>query len=43
MVKVVATGIRKMKISYLACVLPILLSLYLNLHICPSKFSANDM
>ena len=42
-VKVASPGIRKMKASNVSCVLPILLSIYLTLHICPSKFSADDM
>ena len=42
-VKVVAPGIRKMKVSNVACVLPILLSIYLTLHIYPSKLSSDDM
>ena len=36
-------GIRKMKVSNAACVLPILLSIYLTLHIFPFKLSADDM
>ena len=42
-VKVVAPGMRKMKLINVVGVLPILLSIYLTLHICPSKFSADDM
>ena len=42
-VKVVAPGIRKMEVSNVACVLPILFSIYLTLRLCPSKFSADDM
>ena len=42
-VKVVAPGIRKMRVSNVACVLPILLSIYLILPFCPYKFSADDM
>ena len=42
-VKVVAPGIRKMKVSNIACVFPILLSVYLTLHICTSKFSSDDL
>ena len=41
-VKVVASGIIKMKVGNFACVLPILFSLYITLHICPSRFSADD-
>ena len=41
--KVVATGIRKTKMSNVACILTILLSTYLNLHICTYKLSADDM
>ena len=42
-VKVVAPGIRKMKVSNVACVLPILFYIYLTLHLCPSKLSSDDM
>ena len=42
-VKVLAPGIIKMKVSNVACVFPFLLSMYLNLHVCPSKLSTNDM
>ena len=42
-VKVVAPGIRKMKVSNVACVLPILFSIYITLHIYPSRLSADDM
>ena len=41
-VKVGAPGIRKMKVSNVACVFPILFSIYLTLHLCPSKFSSDD-
>ena len=41
-VKVVASGIGKMKVSYVAFVLPIFFSIYLTLRICTSKFSADD-
>ena len=41
-VKVVAPGIRKMTVSNVVCVLPILLSIYLTLHLCPSKLSADE-
>ena len=41
--KVVAPGIRKMKVSNVDCVLPILLSIYLNIHLCTSKLSADDL
>ena len=40
-VKVVAPGIRKMEVSNVACVFPILLSIYLTLHICPSRLSSD--
>ena len=39
----VVPGIRKMKVSNVACVLPISLSINLTLHIFPSNFSAHDM
>ena len=42
-VKLVAPGIRKIKVSNVACVLTILFSIYLTLHIYPSKFSADDI
>ena len=42
LVRVAAPGIRKMKVSNIACVFPILLSIYLTFHICPCKFSADD-
>ena len=42
-VKVVALGIIKMKVSNVACVFPILFSIYLTLHLFPSKFSADDL
>ena len=41
-VKVVAPGIRKMKVSNVACVFPILFSIYLTVHLCPSKLSSDD-
>ena len=41
--KVVTPGIIKIKVSNVDYVLPILFSVYLTLHICPSKFSAGDM
>ena len=37
--KVTAPGLKKMKVSNVACFLPILFSIYLTLHLCPSKFS----
>ena len=40
-VKVVAPGIRKMKLINVACVFPILFSIYLTIHLCPSKFSSD--
>ena len=42
-VKVVAPGIRKMKVSNVACVLPVLFSIYITLCLCTSKFYADDM
>ena len=41
-VKVVDPGIRKMKVSNVAFVFPILFSIYLTFHICPSKLSSYD-
>ena len=41
--KVLAPGIRKMAVSNVAFVCYILLSTYLNLHLCPSKCSADDL
>ena len=40
-VKVVAPGIIKIKVSIVACVLPILLYIYITLHICLSILSAD--
>ena len=42
-VKVVSSSIRKMKAINVACVFPIFLSIYLNIHLCPSKLSSNDL
>ena len=42
-VKVLAPSIRKMKVSNVACVFPILFSLYLTIHLYPSKFSSDDL
>ena len=42
-VKLVASGIRKIKVRNFACVFPILFSIYITLHICPSKLSTDDM
>ena len=42
-VKVVAPGIRKIKVSNAACVFPILFSIYLTIDLCPSKFSSDDL
>ena len=42
-VNVVAPRIRKIKVSNVACVLHILFSLYIPIHICPFKLSAYDM
>ena len=41
--KAVAPGIKKMNVSNVAYTFPILFSIYLTLHICPSKFSADYM
>ena len=41
-VKVVDPGIRKIKVSNVACVLPIIFTIYLTLHIYPSNFSEYD-
>ena len=41
--KLVAPGIRKMKGSNIACVLPILFSVYITLRVYPSRLSADDM
>ena len=40
--KVVSPGIRKIKVSNVACVLNILLSIYLTIHICTSKLYLDD-
>ena len=40
-VKLVAPGIRKMKVINVACIFPILFSVYLTIHLYPSKFSSN--
>ena len=42
-VKVAAPGIRKIKVSNVACVFPILFSVYLTLHLCPYKLSSYDL
>ena len=42
-VKVIAPGMRKMKVSNFAYLLPIFFSIYITLHICPSKLSADGM
>ena len=42
-VRVVTPGIRKMKVSNIALVLPILFYIYLTLCICTSTFSAYDL
>ena len=42
-VKVVAPGIRKMKVSNVACGFPILFSIYLTLYLCPYKLSSYDL
>ena len=41
LLKVVAPGIRKIKVRNIACIFPNLLSIYLTLHLCTSKFSAD--
>ena len=41
--KVVAPGIRKIRVSNVACVFPILFSIYLTIHIYPSKLSSYDL
>ena len=42
-VKLVAPGIRKIKVSNVACVLPILFSKHLTIHLCPSKLSSDEL
>ena len=42
-IKVVAPGIRKIKLITFACALPILFSIYLTLRICTSKLSGDDV
>ena len=42
-VKVVAPGIRKMEVSNVACVFPILLYIYLTLHLYTYKLSSDDL
>ena len=42
-VKVLTPGIRKMKVSNVAYVFPILFSIYLTIHMCPSKFSEKNV
>ena len=42
-VKVVAPDIRKIKVSNVDCVFPILFSIYLTIYICTSKFSSDDL
>ena len=41
-VKVISPGIRKMKVSNVACIFPILFYIYLTLHLCPSIFYSDD-
>ena len=41
--KVVAPGIRKMMVINIAFVCSILFSTYLNLHLCSSKISTDDL
>ena len=43
LVKVVAPGIRKIKMSNFACIFPILFSIYLTLHLYTSKLSSDDL
>ena len=40
--KVVAPGIRKMKVSNVPCVCPILFSIYITIYLCISKLSLDD-
>ena len=42
-VKVVAPGIRKMKVSNVPCVFPILFSIYLTIKLCTSRFSSDHL
>ena len=42
-VKVLAPGIRKMKVINVVCVFPIIFSIYLTIHLCPSKLSSDDL
>ena len=42
LVKVLVPGIRKIKVINVACVLPILFSMYLIIHIFPFKLSSDD-
>ena len=42
-VKVVATGIRKIKVINVTYVFPILFSIHLTLHLCTSKLSSDDV
>ena len=39
-VKWVSPGIRIMKVIIVTCVFPVLLSIYLTIHLCPFKFSS---
>ena len=41
--KLVSPGIRKMKVSNVACVLPFLFSIQLTLHLFSSKLSSDDL
>ena len=41
--KVLAPDIRKINVSNVAFVFPILFSIYLTLHLCPFKLSSNDL
>ena len=43
LVKVVAPVIRKILVSNFTCVFPILFSIYLTIHICPSILSSDDL
>ena len=42
-VKLVAPGIRKIKVINVSCVFPVLFSIYISLHICPFKLFPDDL
>ena len=42
-VKVLSPGIRTIKVRNVAYVIPILLYIYINIHLCPSKLPADDI